>query len=160
MCFYNDDYDWRAELIQRQDGVADKPVACYECGDKIKPGQFVHHIYMQEHEDERCEWCDDGKTSDGTECQDCDGKGVRGPGQTYDYDRCQNCHKFLQAVESAELEAGCSSYEATPSLEGMIEEIRNSDADEAKRYFKKALRLFPELKRGGYLGRLWNRMFV
>lgn len=43
-------------------------------------------------------------------------------------------------------------------------EMRNAMQDagpeESRKYFKAALRSYPELKASGYLGRLWNELFV
>src|SRR6185436_18288273 len=129
-------------------------------------GQITHHIYQQEHEE--CRRCSEGECecvgsrNDEDDPQDHDCKCAEPNfGETFDYDRCDDCHKFLCAIEAAEIDAGCKPYEARPSLCGMIENITNADnsMDEAKRYFKKARSMFPELVASKYLAWLWRKMF-
>ena len=167
MCFYNDDYDWTASVVEQSTGVSIGKL-CDECHLPIPPGATIHHIFMQEHEE--CHACENGEcecplTADGE--LSCDSKGCQCEkpafGETFDYDRCDECDKFLRAVEAAEIDEGCEPYEARPGLGGMIEELRNLEGDNevypAKRYFKLAVKMFPELVTSGYLGRLAKRVF-
>lgn len=153
MCFVACDYDWTASVVVDTDEPAKKKTHCDECGADIQVGEMLHHKSFQEHE----------------ECRVCHPDGEESPpdleehehefGETSDYDRCDSCDKFLQAVEAAELEAGCSKYDSRPNLAYMIEDIRNGDMDDAKRYWKKAVVMFSELKASGYLAKLWQVCF-
>lgn len=153
MCFIND-YDWYASVTEKTSYPVEKETRCDECDGIIPVGATVHHIYQQEAEECRaCEFGDCQCVGDCCQCAKPD------PGETFDYDRCQDCHRFLEAVEAAEVEAGCSIYEARPPLGQMTEKINDGGRDEAKKYFKKAAKLHPELVKSGYLGWLWREMF-
>ena len=80
-------------------------------------------------------------------------------GETFDLNCCMDCVKFLEAVRVAEIEAGCALSEALPLLGEMVVQIGEGGHEEAKKYVKKAIKLFPELKASGYLGWLWRQMF-
>lgn len=156
MCFVNDDYDWLAEVVEQSDHVLLAPIKCDECCRVIEIGETVHHIFMQQYEE--CHRCYEGEC----ECEEekCCQCSLPKFGEMSDYDRCQECDKFLQAVENAELEAGCDRRDSRPPLTEMRSAIGDGGIAEAKRYFKMAKRDFPELAKSGYLGRLWKRMFV
>lgn len=162
MCFYNDDYDWTAAVCEEDKRTASKPVRCMECRRLIPVGGAVVHVFLRQHEackncDEelREEWDDDYEGGPLTPCAD----GKHDYGETYDYDRCEDCDQFLQAVQTAELEAGCRLNESRPPLEFMVEYIAEAGIEEARKYFKKARDLFPCLKESGFLGWLWRKMF-
>lgn len=164
MCFYHD-YDWTAEVSERSTITVPEAgrARCDECGCTIPPGAVAHSLYQQQYEE--CHRCA-GYDSDGCECpKDKDGDCIECQcpepvyGETFEYTCCDECDKFLLAVEYAEVEAGCDRSEARPSLCGMIEDIRGGGMDEAKKYWKAARRMFPELVASGYLGRLWRRVF-
>lgn len=158
MCFVND-YDWTADTVERSEKIAEKPIRCEECRREIQAGQIVHHIYMQEHE--TCQACDNlececpaQNPDDWHECF-CTEPAF---GETCNYNCCHECHLFLEAVEAAEKEAGCDRSESRPALGIMIEQIQDGDFQEAKRYWKKAASMFPEIRKP-YLGWLWRRTF-
>ncbi len=130
---------------------------CQECLRPLQVGTMVHTVYMQEHEDESCEWCD-GITND-SPCDECGGTGKRGPGGTFYYLRCDDCEKFLQAVHDAEIAAGCPEGETQPPYEMMREYIHNGGMEEARKYWLTARIKFPELSTSGYLGWLWRKTF-
>lgn len=160
MCFYHS-YDWTAEVYEESSSPAESATSCHECDEPIPVGATLHSIYMQQYED--CGTCRKGvcecpKDEDGDcpECK-CEEPNV---GEVEDYWRCDGCHKFLQAVEAAELAAGCPRRAARPLLTGMCEEVSNGGRDEARKYFKQARSQFPELVASGYLGRLWRKMFA
>lgn len=156
MCFYNG-CDWTASIVEKSDTVASKATRCDECGAAIDDGAFIHTVYMQEAEE--CLRCDNGEcTCEEDKCCQCEKPDI---GETFDYTQCEGCHKFLEAVKAAEIEAGCNEYTSRPAYTAMIDDIGccNGDRDEAKRYFKKARVMFPELVTTGYLGKLWRRMF-
>ena len=161
MCFLDHDYDWYASVSERSTVTLEKPTQCQECRRMMQSGETAHHVYMQEaeecvdceHGDCECGWNDEAGTF---RCCKCPEPSV---GNTFDYDCCVECDKFLQAVEAAEIDAGCAISDALPPLTEMMEAIMNGDMDDAKRYFKKAVAMWPELKASGYLGRLWRDMF-
>jgi hypothetical protein len=165
MCFIHDDYDWIAQVMDEGDAPAEKDLRCAECHAAIPAGTVRHWVYLQQHEE--CDRCFGDRDEDCPcpapkdrwgGCEECK---CEEPdfGEHFDYDRCTNCERFLRAVQEAEEEAGCRSSEARPGLGTMIEDINNGDRDDAKRYWKKARELFPELVASGYLGRLWRRCF-
>lgn len=153
MCFVHD-YDWHASVCERTTNTAEKPTRCHECGRMIAADSPVHHVYMQQYEE--CRDCERGDCSCGDDCCQCPDPAV---GETFNYDCCEDCQKFLYAVQVAEEEAGCSGDETRPWLGGMTEAIHDGGRDEARRYFKTALRMHPELRASGYLGWLWRWMF-
>lgn len=158
MCFTNE-CDWTAEVSNERSEPAEKIVRCDECHRDIQIGATVHHIGQQEYE--LCHACEFGECKcagntdeDGHECT-CEEPEY---GETFHYDRCDDCDRFLKAVEAAEIEAGCKPHHAVPLLLNMIEDIREGGTGEAKRYWKKAVVMFPELR--AYLAWLWREMFV
>ncbi len=160
MCFYNDDYEWVARVVDDSDVVLSTPSRCQECGRTLEAGETVHNVFQQEHEE--CGACEDGlcdcpKDKD-EECIDCE---CEDPdyGETFDYDRCQECDKFLKAVYEHEKDENCPPTERQPAYEMMIETISQFERENAVKYFRKAARMFPELKQSGYLKRLWRQMF-
>ncbi len=129
MCFINNDCKWTRTFMEEYDTTYPKDVQCDECRGTIPTGQTVHHVFMRKED----------------------------LGESFDYDRCEGCDKFLRAVESAELEAGCRLYAARPALGTMAEELSDVGIHNRRRYFKAALRMFPELKASGYLTALGKR---
>lgn len=155
MCFVNDDYDWIAEESSRNTSTATAVYACCECGFPINIGEEYELLYLRQYEE--CHLCYEGECScDPDKCCQCDPAYF---GETSEYTTCLNCTKFLHAVEEAEVESGCHRNEARPHLSQMEFDIRDGGMDEAKKYFKTARRLFPELVSNGYLGRLWKGMW-
>lgn len=164
MCFYAD-YDWIAQVFEESTPVADKPIRCEECGAGIPRGVKYHHVWMQQYD--YCLTCELGECSCGKDTDGnllCDGgcgKCECDPpnyGETSDWNCCENCHKFLNAVQLAEQEAGCDYSESRPPLGEMMTYIGDG-AEEAKKYWKVAVKEYPELVANGYLAMLWRRMF-
>lgn len=155
MCFLAD-YDWYAQVCEQSERVVETPTKCNECGRIVQPGEKMHHVWMQQYEE--CHNCDCGECA----CNlDASGQCPEPEfGETFDYDRCEQCDKFLSAVQHAEEDEGCQGVEARPGLGSMMNDICDGGRSDAKRYFQRAARDYPELKASGYLGRLWNRMFV
>jgi hypothetical protein len=56
MCF-NGDYEWRASTVDETEGPAAARTKCDECHRWINAGEWMKHIYMQEHE--ACQRCED-----------------------------------------------------------------------------------------------------
>jgi hypothetical protein len=154
MCF-TQDCDWTAEINESSDVIAEKPTRCDECLATIAVGAFVHHIHQQEHEE--CQDCYAGECAcEKNRCCQCESPSY---GETFDYDRCEDCHKFLQAIHDVEIEAGCREWESQPLLLSMVESVQEGDKDQAKKYVRKAIQMFPELKVTGYITRIAKRIF-
>ena len=153
MCFVNDDCDWTASVVQEADTVATGQVMCDECSANIGIGEFVHTIHMEE--SEWCKDCENGDCACVGECCQCKTPNL---GETFDYLRCEQCDKFLKAIEAAEIEEGCSEDTARPMLP-MWDDIQGMGRGDAKRYWKKAKEMFPEMVASGHLGKLWRMAF-
>ena len=162
MCFYNDDCDWIAQVYEESASVVTESGQCQECGRIMLVGATMHNVWIQQYEacrrcdpNERAEWDDDFAGGPLEQCSD----GQHDYGETFDYSRCDDCDLFLQAVQEAEEDAGCHHDDARPPLEFMRERINDGGQDEAKRYWRKALERYPQLKASGYLGWLWREVF-
>ena len=57
MCFYNDDFDWYAEVCRTVEGTDGRATRCIECGAKIAAGEWRRHLEQIEHE--CCQICED-----------------------------------------------------------------------------------------------------
>lgn len=156
MCFTHD-YDWYAETQEQSTFIADKPVKCNECRVEIPVGGNVYRIWQAEYEG--CQLCENKYCEcEPDRCCDCEEPDY---GETNEHQCCENCHKFLQAVEASEVEEGCERSEARPALFCMIEDIRQFDDYDyrnRKRYIQKAIEMFPEMVGNGYIKRLWKKM--
>lgn len=155
MCFVNE-ADWVASESAEYTYAATQRIKCCECRELVGSGALVHYLWLQEYDE--CLACYEGECSCPCgECCQCEAPTF---GETAELYTCDNCHKFLQAVEATELAAGCRSYEAKPLPEMMYNDIQEVGSEEAKKYWQQAIRMFPELRTSGYLGRLWRKMFV
>lgn len=155
MCFCNEDV-WHAEVVEKSYRTVDMPTRCDECYRDIPVGGTVHEIDFQEHEE--CHLCFSG------DCSCPDGGCCVCPepeyGERDHYQSCEDCELFLKAVEVAEKEAGCEAHESRPAYSMMIEDIAEGGVSEALKYFKAAVRMYPQLKASGYLAFLWMKMFL
>jgi hypothetical protein len=161
MCFVAE-YDWSAEFVLRSTKIVgvDEKRLCLECYRPIVAGQTYYHVFAQEHEE--CRDCTNGlcdcpKDDD----DDCTGCKCDTPnfGEDCEYWTCEECHKFIEAVSAAEIEAGCEIGQSKPMAMQMMEDIGNGDMDEAKKYWKMAVKMYPELRASGYLAWLWQKVF-
>lgn len=153
MCFYHGDYDWTASICDETIEKAKKDIECQECWTEIKINEEYQQIFMQESEEcLECEneicYCEEDK------CCQCEKPDY---GETYLHRRCLECVKFLQAIEEVEIAAGCKGEETRPPLEHMLESL--SYSDDVNKYFKTALKKFPELKKSGYLKRIYKKVY-
>lgn len=161
MCFVND-YDWYSSVQEESTEAAVAPVRCDECSRWIMFGESYYHLYQQEHEE--CQCCEDG------DCECKDGRDADGCvqdhecscekpayGETFSYDCCDECHRFLQAIKEAEQEAGCDYTEAQPPLGEMMSAINDGGMEEARKYWKTALANYPDMK--PWLAKTWRRVF-
>lgn len=163
MCFINE-ADWVARESAEYTYAATQRIKCCECRELVGSGALVHYLWLQEYDE--CQRCEDGECEcpdveyEGSMLQDCCQCAEPTYGETAELYTCDNCYKFLQAVEATELAAGCRAYEARPLPEMMYDDIQEGGSEEAKKYWKQAICMFPELRTSGYLGRLWRKMFV
>lgn len=154
MCFVND-YDWICRQQEESSYPAEKPTRCKECRKTIPVGETVYHLHQQEYEDGDCAACYHGNCDcPDEECCQCPDPDY---GETYEYDCCEDCWLFRQAVALAEQEAGCSAWESQPNLAELYEAIQNGGPDEAKKYWKTFLRNHPDRKT--FAGRMWKKCF-
>lgn len=144
MCFYAD-YDWYSEINEEGEVIAISDIKCDECCRTIAKGEKAHHIYQQEYE--VCPSCMglSGDEDDEDVCPDCDGDPDGNIGNTYDWDCCEQCWKFLESIEALEIERGCHRSEARPPL-GDLYEYMGNDRDEAREYAKFAVARYPEIR--------------
>lgn len=80
-------------------------------------------------------------------------------GESFEYEACDECHKFLETVVLAEIKSGCARSEAHPGYTGMLEMIGEGGWGEAAKYFHEAEQVYPELVASGYLQWLKRKMF-
>lgn len=154
MCFISEP-DWYASIANLGVEPVGAPTRCAECGEVIPVGGIVHTIELIEWEE--CRRCEDGECDCGDgECCRCAEPDF---GETFRTRHCDSCHKFLEAIRAAEIDAGCPFDESQPNLGEMRQAIRDAGRDESERYFTRAAALFPELVASGYLGRLWRSIF-
>lgn len=154
MCFLNE-CEWFASINEHSSNPATKATKCNECGIVIQPGEIVHRLYQQEYEE--CRDCEYGYCEcEKDKCCICEKPNY---GETFDYDCCDNCDKFLKAIEASEIEVGCRRSESRPMLTMMVEDIREAnDPESVRRYVKKALVMFPELKTNKYISRIAKKL--
>lgn len=142
MCFDND-ADWYAEVSTIVDGEAQHATTCFECGTKIKAGEWRRHIDQREHdqcqrcEDELGDWWEDG-------VEPC-GEGEHDYGQTFTVDVCQGCCQLLAAIEAVERDEGCPEYARQPAYGELSEAIRDDVLYGESRYVTRAVSDQPEL---------------
>lgn len=136
MCFYNDDYDWYAEVQTVETHVAKEIFACQECGQEIAVGESYRYIYQQEHEEcQRCEW--EQLDPDDDPCEQHD------YGETYHYRCCNQCQRILEIIQLIEIEEGCPPHAQQPGL-GELSEVF-SEHQSREQYAQRVLTLFPDL---------------
>jgi hypothetical protein len=117
----------------------------------------MHSIFMQERE--ACEECNGFPDTEGEDGCTCEEPAL---GKTFNYDRCDDCDKFLRAIEAAEIEVGCDIDTSRPALTSMIDdlkELRYNDEGIA-RYWQKSAKMYPERSFRQYLGWLFKKYFV
>lgn len=140
MCFSHD-YDWRATVIHLDDkATSDKPVKCDECRRIIQPGTPYTHLHQQENDPD--DW-PEAWLDRNPDAEEADVPAFE-PGETYDWDCCQDCANLLDAVEAAEREEGCTGDETRPAL-GELRQAMHDDRRDGWRYLKKARELHPHL---------------
>lgn len=156
MCFYNEDYDWIAEVNEVTDGPASQAGKCIECGSAIAIGDTCRTVHQQEHEE--CQQCEE----DGCNAEyDADGNyvpcdGNHDYGEIFDCLICESCCQLLQAIEAHEIDAGCPPHARQPSYGGLWEETFE-DEEALADYLKRAKEMFPGIETRS---RLYPKMVV
>jgi hypothetical protein len=143
MCFYHGDADWYASVVHEDIITSDKPVSCDECGRKMPPGEKFKHVHQQERE--YCDQCSEDEPCPEGECD---------YGETFDYDVCEHCQKFLAAIQHVEADEGCKGAEQQPALGLLIDSLW--EADGTQDYIDRARAEYPELAASGYLDRMYR----
>ena len=145
MCFYNDNYDWYAQVNEVTDGPAMKAGTCEECRQPIAVGDQCRSVHQQEHEE--CQQCDED--SDDAEF-DADGNfipcdGNHNYGETADFMICESCCQILKAIEAHEIDEGCPPHARQPSYGGLWDET-TEDLDALGKYLARAQTMFPGIE--------------
>lgn len=147
MCFYTDDYDWIAQHIEAENRTEDVPRRCLECRRMIPAGTELHHVFARQYEE--CQACENGECAcnDGEPIEESHDCQCEKPdlGQDYEYRRCLDCHRLLQAIEDVELARGCRHHESRPMPEQMRDSLGQMDWSDAKPYFDACLAKHPEM---------------
>lgn len=140
MCFYNDDFDWYAEVWRTVEGTEGRATRWIECGAKIGDGEWRRDI--EEVEYECCQICEDDCSeyhdpeADKATCQ-------HNYGETFVCDTCQACCNLIEAVRVVEIEAGCPEHAQIPSVGGLLDELL--EHDEREKYARRAVDMCPAL---------------
>ena len=137
MCFYNDSYDWYAELNIRRESKTGPAERCSECGDDIEPTAWRRTLFQQESE-EYCKDCDTPVDDDECECDD-------GPnmGETYRCVTCRPCAAMLAAIKRQERDEGCPADAQQPDPGELAEVFCEHHG--AAEYARRIQTLFPSL---------------
>lgn len=140
MCFFNDDYDWCAEVNEIRHERNDNPAKCYECRRLIQPGEWRQSIHQVEHE--CCQICDDESSDlfdesiNPEECKhDC--------GESFDCSICRECSLLLEAIWDVERIEGCPEHARQPCY-GELYDAMNPRND-GEKYRRHALEKYPGL---------------
>ena len=120
MCFYNDDYEWTASVVEKLDTLSPKNCRCEECGNDIEVGDVCRIVHMQEHE--QCQICEDNWSDNYAGWTDEKGEAIaplpcdsgHDYGNTFDATICLNCLKVREAVKEYELKEGCPEHASEP----------------------------------------------
>lgn len=112
MCFYDDDYDWIAEIQIVTDGENERRERCNECRRWIEVGDQCRRVFQQENET----------------CSACDGEDPaceheHDYGETYNYVCCRECITILDAIKRVEQAEGCPAYAQQPNLNELGEAL-------------------------------------
>lgn len=111
MCFYNDDYDWIAEVHSDFYERAETVAKCYDCGREIGIGEWHHRI--EQLENECCQICEDPDSDWYEDPEEIDEEeGLYGPGehphyygQSWQGAICRRCALIRAAIYDLEEKA-------------------------------------------------------
>lgn len=152
MCFYNDDYDWVAEVYDEQYVRGEQPAKCFDCYREIKAGEWRREIFQLEHEE--CQICEDIESDLYEDPDEIDeAEGMFGPGEHPHYYGeswhgviCRECNLLRASIYDLEEKEGCPEYSRQPAF-GELQETMADDCSRwgDKKYIRHALEMFPEL---------------
>lgn len=157
MCFYNDDYDWSAEVNDVTFVRTEKLNVCEECRRRIEPGEWRRRIEQREHEE--CQICEDSYSDDyiSADADSYDTKQEHAEalaelaehkhsyGETYSGATCRECCLLLAAIYDLEEKEGCPEYARQPLGGTLREELHEEAYGRESTYVKHAVEMFPEL---------------
>jgi len=139
MCFYNDDYDWIAEVNDVRHERSDQKSRCIDCCRTIQSGEWRQTIDQQEHEE--CQICSEwGDLYDESVIKEtCD----HDYGETFHCSVCRECSLLREAIYDLEQIEGCPEYARQPPA-GELYDAMNPRND-GEKYRRHALEKFPGL---------------
>lgn len=140
MCFYNDDYDWIAEVEDATESHGGRECQCVDCGTRIDADEWRKTIEQRQYE--LCQICEDefsdmfDEASSKTTCR-------HAYGETWHGEFCRGCVLLRQAVEAVERDEGCPSDARQPAYGDLYGSL--IDHDEREKYASRAVAMFSEL---------------
>lgn len=140
MCFYNDNFDWYAEVHRSTEGTDGPATRCIECGAVIAVGEWRRRIEQVQHGD--CQICED-EFSDQYDPEQDKATCEHEYGETFSGDTCQACCHLIEVVRVVEVEAGCPEHAQVPTIGGLLDELL--EHDEREKYARRAVEMFPAL---------------
>lgn len=143
MCFYNDDYEWYASIVEVDHVRCVGDAKCYECGREISSHEWRRHTFQQESEE--CQICEDECSGSYDSEQDkatCEHE----YGETFECNTCRECCLMLEAIYDLELIEGCPEHARQPAY-GELEQVLFDERDSGLFYDYRlhALNRFPQL---------------
>ena len=157
MCFYNDDYDWIAEVEELHFIRAEKACKCAECNCQIVVGDWYRRLCQKEFE--MCQICEDSESFSylSADASDYDTEDEHvaaladlvahehSYGETFSASTCRKCCLVLTAIYDLEAKEGCPEYARQPDT-GELSQALFDDARHSKSgYAQHAVEMFPEL---------------
>lgn len=144
MCFYNDDFEWTAEVCDvtlLPSGIACK---CGECGKEISGNEPRTVVKQQEHE--LCQLCEDKFSDDYADPEECEPNVAckHDYGNTFELTYCEDCRKILAAIKAYEEREACPFYAQQPAYGTLWDEL--SQHEQAQEYLALAVKMFPEVR--------------
>ena len=134
MCFYNDDYDWYADVAVEAGVVCETESRCDECYKKIHPGEWTMTLWQQQHRE--CQLCYDEDDEPIPHTQECDF------GETYSYRCCHDCARLRGVIYAVETDEECPEHARHPGYGAMRKDAFDY-GDDADKYVSKAATMYP-----------------
>lgn len=157
MCFYNDDYDWCAD-VEKVEGVRGEVRRCGECSRIIASREW--HTDFKQWEHEQCEICEDDYGNGEFISPDADDYDTdeehaaalaelsaheHSYGETFHGVICRECSLLLAAVWDLERIEGCPEHARQPAYGELSQTFHDSNRWDSGKYAAHAVALFPEL---------------
>lgn len=142
MCFYNDDYDWCAEVSEVTYARCERDGRCFECGRRIAAGEWRERTLQQEHED--CQICSEyGDYYDDSVMRELCNHDY---GETFEAEVCRDCLLMLSAIYDLEEIEGCPEESRRPGYGDLMQVLTDEwvYGDEFK-YRRHAMEKYPQL---------------